>query len=256
MRRVFGFLAGVVVGQWLVFGSALSPAEVHTRAAAAYDRRDYVEALRLWSHAVALQPAEARFHYLRGQALAHLGLRSSAADAFQVSLLLEPTGDVARAAMDGLAGLAPTTSPEQDVLVPLEPGLGVWIVPVVVNGVHHGRFLLDTGSSVVVVAPAFAAAIRLVQRDGIDAVELQTLGGRTRGPAATVASLRVASAELHDLPVVVHDPGPGLDGILGNTFLSHYRLTLDSDRRQLRLQPLARPVAQALPSEAFIDRRP
>jgi hypothetical protein len=58
------------------------------------------------------------------------------------------------------------------------------------------------------------------------------------------------------LPVVVHDPGPGLDGILGNTFLSHYRLTLDSDRRQLRLQPLAGPVVQALPTEAFIDRRP
>ena len=245
MRRVFGFLAGVVVGQWLVFGSALSPAEVHTRAAAAYERHDYVEALRLWSHAVTLQPAEARFHYLRGQALAHLGLRTSAADAFQVSLLLEPSADIAKAAMAGLAGLAPTTPPERDVLVPLESGLGVWIVPVVINGLHHGRFLLDTGSSVVVVAPTFATAMRLVQRDGVDAVELQTLGGRTRGPASTLASLRVASAELQDLPVVIHDPGPGLDGILGNTFLNHYRVTVDADRRQLRLQPLVRPVAQA-----------
>ena len=245
MRRVFGFLAGVVVGQWLVFGSALSPAEVHTRAAAAYERHDYVEALRLWSHAVTLQPAEARFHYLRGQALAHLGLRTSAADAFQVSLLLEPSADIAKAAMAGLAGLAPTTPPERDVLVPLESGLGVWIVPVVINGLHHGRFLLDTGSSVVVVAPPFATAMRLVQRDGVDAVELQTLGGRTRGPASTLASLRVASAELQDLPVVIHDPGPGLDGILGNTFLNHYRVTVDADRRQLRLQPLVRPVAQA-----------
>src|SRR5688572_22510647 len=46
MRRIFGFLAGVVVGQWLVFGSTLSPADLHSRAAAAYERRDYVEALR------------------------------------------------------------------------------------------------------------------------------------------------------------------------------------------------------------------
>lgn len=244
MRRVFGFLAGVIVGQWLVFGSVWSPADLHTRAAAAFERRDYVEALRLWSQAVSLQPAEARFHYLRGQALAHLGLRTSAADAFQVSLLLEPSADVARGAVAGLAGLAPAATPDSDVLVALEPGLGVWIVPVVINGVHHGRFLLDTGSSVVVVAPAFASAMRLVQRDG-DAVELQTLGGRTRGPASTVTSLRVAGAELNDLPVVVHDPGPGLDGILGNTFLSHYRLTVDSDRRQLTLRPLVRPVVQA-----------
>jgi predicted aspartyl protease len=245
MRRVFGFLAGVIVGQWLVFGSALSPADVHTRAAAAYERRDYVEALRLWSQAVSLQPAEARFHYLRGQALASLGLRNSAADAFQVSLLLEPTADVARDAIAGLAGLAPAPTPDADVLVALEPGLGVWIVPVVINGVHHGRFLLDTGSSVVVVAPAFATAMRLAQRDGRDAIELQTLGGRTRGPASTVASIRVASAELNDLPVVVHDPGPGLDGILGNTYLSHYRVTVDADRRQLTLRPLVRPAMEA-----------
>jgi tetratricopeptide (TPR) repeat protein len=249
MRRVFGFLAGVIVGQWLVFGSALSPADLHTRAAAAYERRDYVEALRLWSQAVSLQPAEARFHYLRGQALAHLGLRTSAADAFQVSLLLEPTAEVARGAIAGLAGLAPAASPDGDVQVPLEPGLCVWIVPVMINGIHHGRFLLDTGSSVVVIAPAFADAMRLPSRDGRDAVELQTLGGRTRGPAATLASLRVSSAELHDLPVVVHDPGPGLDGILGNTFLSHYRLTLDADRRQLTLRRLGRSVVEARTTE-------
>jgi predicted aspartyl protease len=249
MRRVFGFLAGVLVGQWLVFGSVLSPAEVHTRAAAAYERRDYVEALRLWSQAVSLQPAEARFHYLRGQALAHLGLRTSAADAFQVSLLLEPTADVARGALAGLEGLAPPASRDGHVLVALEPGLGVWTVPVLINGTHQGRFLLDTGSSVVVVAPAFAAAVRLIQRDGSDAVELQTLGGRTRGPSSIVASLRVATAELRDLPVVIHDPGPGLDGILGNTFLNHFRLTVDADRRQLTLQPLAHAAVQPRSTE-------
>jgi predicted aspartyl protease len=243
MRRVFGFLAGVVVGQWLVFGSTLSPADLHSRAAAAYDRRDYVEALRLWSQAVSLQPAEARFHYLRGQALANLGMRTSAADAFQVSLLLEPSSEVARDAIAGLAGLASVTAPDGDVLVGLEQGVGVWIVPIVINGVYQGRFLLDTGSSVVVVSPAFAASIPLA--DGRDAVELQTLGGRTRGAASTVASLRVGTAELQDLPVVIHDPGPGLDGILGNTFLSHYRLTVDADRRQLTLRPLARPLVQA-----------
>jgi predicted aspartyl protease len=255
MRRAFGFLAGVLVGQWLVFGSALSPADVHTRAAAAYERRDYVEALRLWSQAVSLQPAEARFHYLRGRALAHLGLRTSAADAFQVSLLLEPTAEVARDAIAGLAGLAPAVTPEGDVLVALEPGLGVWIVPVVINGAYHGRFLLDTGSSVVVVSPAFASAMHLTLRDGGDAIELQTLGGRTRGPASTVTSLRVATAERHDLPVVIHDPGPGLDGILGNTFLSHYRLTVDSDRRQLTLRPLVRPVVEVRSAESVDKAR-
>jgi predicted aspartyl protease len=71
-------------------------------------------------------------------------------------------------------------------------------------------------------------------------VELQTLSGRTSGASATLASLRVGDAELRDAPVVLHDPGPGLDGILGNTFLSQYRVTVDGDRRELRLTSVPR----------------
>src|SRR5439155_555235 len=100
-------------------------------------------------------PGNPELHYRRGQALAAMGLRASAADAFQVTLLLDPNSGVAREAMDGLAGLQPASSDGQ-VTVPLESGLGVWIVPAVVNG-HRGRFLLDTGSSVVVVGPMLAA---------------------------------------------------------------------------------------------------
>ena len=50
----------------------------------------------------------------------------------------------------------------------------------------------------------------------------------------------MGDALLHDAPVVLHDPGPGVDGILGNTFLSHYLVTVDADRRQLALRSLAR----------------
>ena len=133
MRRVLGFLVGVLVGQWLVFGGTLSPADLHVRAMSAWEHRDYPEALRLWSQAVSLQPGNPELHYRRGQALAAMGLRASAADAFQVTLLLDPNSGVAREAMDGLAGLQPASSDGQ-VTVPLESGLGVWIVPALVNG--------------------------------------------------------------------------------------------------------------------------
>jgi len=234
MRRMLGFLAGVFVGQWLVFGGSLSPAELHIRASAAWEHHDYPEALRLWSQAVSLQPGNAELHYLRGRALAALGLRASAADAFQVTLLLDPQSTAAREAMEGLAGLQPTAR-SGEVVVPLESGLGVWVVPAVVNG-HRGRFLLDTGSSVVVVGPTLAAAAGLTPAAGREPIELQTLGGRTKAPSAVVATLEVGHAILRDLPVVLHDPGPGVDGILGNTFLARYRVTVDADHRQLALR--------------------
>jgi hypothetical protein len=241
MRRALGFLIGVFVGQWLVFGGAPSPAGLHTRAAHAYEQRDYVEALRLWSHAVSLQPDNPSFHYFRGAALANLGLRLSAADAYQMTLFLDPPREVARKALEGLArlnGPVPTAdAPGADVTVPLEPGLGVWITPVIVNGTHTGRFLVDTGSSVTVVSPAFARVLGVAPQGPSERVELQTLAGRTAGPSAIVASLRVGSAEVRDAPIVLHDPGSGLDGILGNTFLGRYRMTVDGDRRQLHLRP-------------------
>ncbi len=233
---------GVFAGQWLVFGSVSSPAELHVKAQVAYEHRDYVEAMRLWSQAVSLQPDNAAFHYSRATALARLGLRLSAADAYQMSLLLDPPRDLARQAIEGLASLSPAVAagaPPQDVTVPLESGLGVWMATVTVNGRHRGRFLVDTGSSVIVLSPPFARAAGVRSSDAA-AVELQTISGRTRGASAILDSLRVGDAELRAAPVVLHDPGPGLDGILGNTFLSQYRVTVDGDRRELRLTSVAR----------------
>ena len=156
-------------------------------------------------------------------------------------MLLEPPPDLARRTLQDIARLNQPPGPEpRETTVPLEHGLGVWIAQVVVNDARTGRFLVDTGSSVTVVSPRLAAAVGIAGLSGGSPVELSTLGGRTAGPAATLTSLRVGDLEVRDAPVVLHDPGPGLDGILGNTFLGRYRVTVDADRRQLQLRLLAR----------------
>ena len=240
MRRILTFVLGVVIGQWLAFGSAVSPADYHVRAERAWQDRDYVEALRLWSQAGTLQPADPQVHYLRGTALAQLGLRLSALDAFQTALQLEPSPNLARRVRDDIARLdRPPDAGAAGTTVSLEPGLGVWITQVVLNNTVRGRFLVDTGSSVTLVSPKLAAAVGLGGAAG-PRVELHTVGGRTAGAAATGASFRGGDLEVRDAPVVVHDPGPDFDGILGNTVLGRYRVTVDGDRRQLLLRPLGR----------------
>ena len=156
-------------------------------------------------------------------------------------LLLEPPAALARAARDGLADMrtAGRAGPVTDTTVVLEAVRGVWVATVVLNGEWRARFLVDTGSSVTIVAPALAASLGLLRSVG-PGVELQTVAGLTAGPAARLASLRVGDAELRDVPVVVHDPGPEMDGILGNSFLGRYHLTLDGYRRLLHLQPPSR----------------
>lgn len=204
MTRVLGFVAGVVVGQWLAFGS-LSPsaADPQARAARALERQDHAGAL--WSGGPAVPPAA-----LAGRARPLL----------------------AGLDIDGAVGAGDA------VAVPLEPALGVWVAAVSVDGGGPARFLVDTGSSVVIVAPRVAAAAGIVASPRAPRIELQTVAGRSSGPTVRVGSLRVGDLELLDVPIVLHDPGPGFDGILGNAFLSRYRLTLDPDRHLLVLRPL------------------
>ena len=239
MRRLLTFVLGVIIGQWLVFGAIASPADYHIRAQRAWQARDYLEAMQLWSQAAALQPADPTFHYYRGTALARLGLKLSAIDAFQMALLLEPPPQLARLVLQEMARLNQGGVTVEETTVPLEHGLGVWIARVMLNDSRTGRFLVDTGSSVTVLSPALAADLGIAGGPDGSPVELQTLGGRTAGAPAIVGSLRVGTLELRDAPVVLHDPGPGLDGILGNTFLSRYRVTVDADRRLLVLRLLA-----------------
>jgi predicted aspartyl protease len=71
---------------------------------------------------------------------------------------------------------------------------------------------------------------------GGPSVELQTLAGQTTAPTVRLSSISVGAAELRNVTAVVHDPGPDLDGILGNSFLGRYRVTLDADRHLLHLR--------------------
>jgi len=236
---VVGFVVGVVVGQWLAFTALSSPADFYALGMRAWARSDYMEAVRVWSQAVAVRPDDPLFHYLRGTALSRLGFFHSAADAYRLSLLLTPSPEIARLASQELSQLragAPARDETQST-VPVELGNGVWTVPVVINGTYRGRFLLDTGSSVTILSPAVGEAVELgaVAANGI---ALQTLAGQTTGRTVTLASLRVGDMELRDALAVLHDPGTGLDGILGSSFLNRYRVTLDPDRRLLHLNQL------------------
>ena len=155
---------------------------------------------------------------------------------------MEPPERIARLAQEALVdlGSAPVDGEGGETAVPLEAMRGVWVVTAVLNGYHHARFLVDSGSSVTLVSPALATALGIHGTSARQGVELQTLAGRTSGGSSTVASLRVGSVELRDAAVVVHDPGPGLDGILGNNFLGRYLVTLDAARGILHLKLQAR----------------
>jgi clan AA aspartic protease (TIGR02281 family) len=236
MGRYLVLIVGIFIGQWLSFGALESPAAVDRLAREAWGREEWHEAARQWSRAVSLQPDNAYFNYMRAAALTRLGHRHAAADALQLALLLGPEDALAARIRSDLATLSFLDTGERDgeSTATLENGRGVWIVSVLVNG-HPGRFLLDTGSSVVVIAPAFATKVGARIRTA-ETLELETLAGRTQAPWATLKSLRVGGAEVRNADAVVHNPGIQLDGILGNSFLARWDVSVDPDRRLVRLR--------------------
>lgn len=160
MRRFLTLVVGIFVGSgWRTAGCSLPPSSTP-------------------------QPHNAAFHYSRGTALARLGERQSAADAYQLALLLDPPPDIARLVREGLSQLRVPARPGRasETHVPVESSRGVWITMVTINGTHEGRFLVDTGSSVTIVSPASAAVLALPLRSEGDAIELQTLAGKTAAP--------------------------------------------------------------------------
>jgi len=99
------------------------------------------------------------------------------------------------------------------------------------------RFLVDTGASTCVISPGLAAALNIRPDRHAPPVPLQTISGLTRGQLVSIASLRVGEVEAEDVIAVVHPLGSSMDGILGNTFLARFMVTLDPAQGVLRLSP-------------------
>ena len=224
--------------------AARSVVELNEAGKAAYGRGDFATAERLFNQAIAEAPDEPLLHYHRGITLMRLSRWPDAAVAFQSALRLDPPADVAAAARAGLRSIdsllrqPETRGPRtDDTTIRLQRLGGNWIAQVRVNDVRVARFLVDTGASTCVISPGLAAALNIRPDRQAPAVPLQTISGVTRGQLVSIPSLRVGDVEAEDVMAVVHPLGAAMDGILGNTFLARFTVTLDPAQGVLRLSP-------------------
>jgi len=239
------------IGQSLLFGFLLiSPVsaapgvtELNEAGKSAYALGDFQGAERLFDRALTEAPDEPLLHYHRGITLMRLSRWQEASVAFQTALRLNPPADVAAAARGGLRSLdallrrpASGTRQPDETVVTLQRLGGNWFAQVRVNS-RTARFLVDTGASTCVISPELAAALDIRSDRGTPSVPLQTISGLTRGRPVKIASLVVGDVETEDVLAVVHPLGSAMDGILGNTFLSRFTVTLDPTQGLLRLSP-------------------
>ena len=222
-------------------GAAVS--DLNDAGKAAYSRGDYVAAEGLFNQAVAQAPGDPLLHYHRGVTLMRLSRWREASAAFEAVLRLNPSADLAATAQQGIRSLAPLlreSAPRnargEETLVALHRTRGNWLVEVRLNDSRTARFVVDTGASACVVSPELAADLGVRPGPRAEMVPMQVVGGVTAGPRVSLASVRVGDAEVENVAAVIHAIGPGIDGLLGNSFLGRFTVTLDPDRRVLVLR--------------------
>jgi hypothetical protein len=124
--------------------------------------------------------------------------------------------------------------------VPLRLAGTLSLVSVVVNGVT-ATLLLDTGATLTVLHPAFARRASIeVPADAPKMSSMVVGGQRYEVPLVRVRSLAVGDVTVEGIDVgVIETLGnlPGVDGLLGGNFLSHFKVTIDRTGRRLTLEP-------------------
>src|SRR6266436_3543653 len=105
---------------------------------------------------------------------------------------------------------------------------GVLKLQVVINGVR-GTFILDTGATFVAMNNAFAEKAK-VQIDRESIVKLHTANGVVDGKRGHAATIQLRSLQAKDVIVVVQSGpfGQGVDGLLGLSFLSRFKVSMDA----------------------------
>jgi clan AA aspartic protease (TIGR02281 family) len=96
--------------------------------------------------------------------------------------------------------------------------------------------LLDTGADFTVLTKEVAKDLRLSSLDHLPTQEFKTAGGMVRFPIATLQSLRVGTAEARDIEVAIDIDGHMPIGLLGMTFLRHFKVTVDQQRGQVTFE--------------------
>jgi len=106
---------------------------------------------------------------------------------------------------------------------------GVLKLQGVINGVR-GTFIMDTGATFVTMNSAFAEKAK-VQIDRESTVKLRTANGVVDGKRGNAAAIGLRSLHAKDVVIVVQSGGtygPGVDGLLGLSFLSRFKVSIDT----------------------------
>jgi aspartyl protease family protein len=103
------------------------------------------------------------------------------------------------------------------------------LVTATINGVK-GSFILDTGASLVALSPEFAKKANALPSKGERRLLVHTANGVAGAALTTLESVRVGRVRADTVSAAIMSKpiAPGIDGLLGMSFLARFDVTLES----------------------------
>jgi hypothetical protein len=126
---------------------------------------------------------------------------------------------------------------EDSVTIRFSPGDKLIPVYAFLNKKYRQKFYIDTGATTTIIPLAAAAALEIRIDDSTPVVGLQGVAGGDLAYQVGLESIEIEGLTVFDLRAIVYDLGEKENaGLLGNDFLSHFQVDLDSVKGILKLR--------------------
>jgi clan AA aspartic protease (TIGR02281 family) len=129
----------------------------------------------------------------------------------------------------------PRSSKSEGVEVDLLRRGEIWITEVLLNERVRRHLVVDSGASFLLINPRIARELDITVDEGTPLIPMTTVSGSILVPLVTLKSVRVGKVQAENIEAVIHPLPSGGDGLLGNSFLNKYRVTLDSIQGKMTL---------------------
>ena len=109
------------------------------------------------------------------------------------------------------------------------------LAEVILNGRLKQYFIVDTGASFTLINRPTARELGITIDENTPFIPIFTASSLIFTPLVTLQSIRVGEAEVENVDVLIHDMPSDSAGLLGNSFLNKFRVTLDSVNGKMTL---------------------
>jgi clan AA aspartic protease (TIGR02281 family) len=109
------------------------------------------------------------------------------------------------------------------------------LTEVILNGRLKQYFIVDTGASFTLINRPTARELGITIDENTPFIPIFTASSLIFTPLVTLQSIRVGEAEVENVDVLIHDMPSDSAGLLGNSFLNKFRVTLDSVNGKMTL---------------------